>query len=87
MKPNLTILNISAGIFLLGCIIYTVVNYSVLSDAEGWGVVYMVGLFIFGLTAIIFDLLIQRFIEIKNYQIIVSLAVLAIYIVLFFLGR
>jgi uncharacterized PurR-regulated membrane protein YhhQ (DUF165 family) len=87
VKPNLTILNISAGIYLLGCIIYTIINYSVLSDAEGWGVVYMVGLFIFGTTAIIVDLLIQRFIVIKSYQLVVSLVVLAIYIVLFCLGR
>jgi uncharacterized PurR-regulated membrane protein YhhQ (DUF165 family) len=87
MKPNMTILNISAGLFLLGCIIYTVINYSVLSETEGWGVVYMVGLFIFGSTAIIIDLLIQRFIKIKNHQTIVSFAVLAIYIVLFFVGR
>lgn len=58
-----TILNVSTTIFLIGIIIYTIWNYSVLSHNEGWGIVAMFGLFIIRIIAVLIDLLIQKFIK------------------------
>jgi uncharacterized membrane protein HdeD (DUF308 family) len=41
-KP--TILNIVTGLFIVCTLFYTAFNYRQLSNAEGWGVVAMVGL-------------------------------------------
>jgi hypothetical protein len=86
MKYKLTILNASAFLFLIGCAIYTAINYSVLSGGEGWGIVYMIGLAGFGITAIIVDLVIQSLIKDKKKRLLVSLIVVAIYLLLFFIG-
>ncbi len=59
MKYKATILNVTAGLFLLGCIINTLVNYKTLSAGEGWGVVYMFGIGSFGVAALVVDLVIQ----------------------------
>ena len=86
MRYKLTVLNIATFVFLLGSIVYTVANYSTLSDGEGWGVVYMIGLFIFGATALIIDLIIQRLVKSKKTQFILSIAAMLIYVALFFSG-
>jgi peptidoglycan/LPS O-acetylase OafA/YrhL len=87
MKRGFTVLNIPVFLFLAGCIIYTIVNYSTLAREEGWGIVYMVGLFVFGSTALIADFLIKRFFKNKNTRLIASLVVLLIYVVFFFVGK
>jgi hypothetical protein len=86
MKYRFTILNITALLYLAGCIIYTLINYPVLSQGEGWGLAFMVGLFVFGLTAFVVDLIIQWIWGNKQNQQTVCIIVLAVYVVLFFLG-
>jgi hypothetical protein len=63
------------------------VNYSTLSQAEGWGIVYMVGLFLFGATAFVVNAIIQWLFNKKDHQHIAGVVALGIYIVLFFWGR
>ena len=86
MKYKLTVLNLTAFLFLLGIVIHTLINYATLSKGEGWGIVYMAGLFIFGATALIVDLTIQRLIKPKKTQFILSIAAVLIYLALFFSG-
>lgn len=54
-----TILNISAGLFILGIMIYSLLNWATLSGNGGWGVVYMVGLIGAGLVGGLADLTLQ----------------------------
>lgn len=61
MKMKLSVLNISAISFILGCIIYSVINYTELSKEEGWGIVAMIGLLGIGILLMAMDLLLQRF--------------------------
>ena len=60
MKFRPSILNIAAGLFLIGIIIYTILDYGQLSQGEGWGVVAMVGLFVVGIALLIIDFIIQK---------------------------
>ena len=83
MKYKLTLLNVAAFLFLIGCCIYTLLNYSTLSNAEGWGIVYMIGLSVFGLTALVVDLIIQWAVRSKETKIILNIVVLLIYLALF----
>jgi hypothetical protein len=53
-------LNSFAFLFLIGCIVYTIVNYAELSEGEGWGVVGMVGLCGFGILLLVIDIVIQN---------------------------
>jgi xanthine/uracil/vitamin C permease (AzgA family) len=87
MKFRFTILNVATFLFLISCIVYTIVNYSTLSYEEGWGVVYMVGIFLFGLTALIADFIIRRVIKNKTHQNITSAITLGVYVVIFFIGN
>jgi uncharacterized membrane protein HdeD (DUF308 family) len=56
-KP--TILNIAAVIIIVSCIVNTIVNYSQLSEGEGWGIVGMFGISGFGLALLLLDFIIQ----------------------------
>lgn len=85
MKYRLTILNGAAFLFLAGCIIFTVFNYSKMAAGEGWGVVYMVGLSVFGLTALVVDFIIQLIFKRKDYRENACIIALAVYIALYFL--
>jgi uncharacterized membrane protein HdeD (DUF308 family) len=60
MKSRFTILNISAILFIIGCIIFSVFNYQELSKEEGWGIVAMIGLIGIGTLLLGIDFLIQR---------------------------
>lgn len=86
MKFKPTILNVPAGIFLIACLVYTVINYSTLSYAEGWGVVFMVGVIAFGITAFIVDLIIQNVIKSSGMRLLFRIAALIAYFIFFFLG-
>jgi len=86
MKFKLTILNVAAMLFVAGCIIYTIVNYATLSYAEGWGVVLMVGLIGYGLSALLADLIIRIVFKKYKYQYWISAAVTAIYFVVLLAG-
>ncbi|MFT3822866.1 MAG: hypothetical protein QM731_03055 [Chitinophagaceae bacterium] len=75
-KP--TILNITAGLFIAGCIVYTAFNYRQLSASEGWGVVGMAGLLGFGAILLVIDFIIQQFFtDRKTVNIIGTLIIIA----------
>jgi len=59
MRYKRTILNVLAGIYIGGCFLYSIFNYSELAKGEGWGIVYMVGLAGIGVGVIVLDLVIQ----------------------------
>jgi hypothetical protein len=59
MRYKRTILNVTAGLFLLICVISTIINYDTLAAGEGWGVVGMFGLASIGVIALVIDLVIQ----------------------------
>jgi hypothetical protein len=61
MKYRPTILNICVGFFLIGILIYTILNFQELSACEGWGIVAMVGLTVIGLIAGFVDYILQLF--------------------------
>ncbi len=60
MNIKLTILNIAAGLFLLGCIIFMAFNYQKLSEGEGWGVLGMIGLLGVSVFLLVIDFIIQK---------------------------
>jgi hypothetical protein len=82
MKYKLTLLNIAAFLFLIGCGLYTFINYSVLSGGEGWGMLMIIVFGAFGVGALIIDLLIQIFVKSKDHQTILGAIVIAIIAVL-----
>lgn len=63
MNYKSTILNISAGVFLIGVLIFTIFNYEVLSGSGGWGMLYMVGISSAGILALLIDFFLQLFIK------------------------
>jgi hypothetical protein len=70
MKFKYSILNVPATLFIVGCLIYTAINYKTLSYEEGWGVVYMIGLCGLGLLLLIVDLIIQNVFT-KNWTVVI----------------
>ena len=58
-----TILNISAGLYLIACLLYTAINYGRLSSGGGWGVIAMIGLIALGVGSALVDLILQQFIK------------------------
>ena len=86
MKYRLTILNLSFWIFLLGCIVYTTMNYDQLSEGEGWGIVFMIGIIIFGASSLLVDFFIQWLVKNHRKQKIISALALIIYVILFWIG-
>ncbi len=63
MKYRPTVLNISVGLFLIGILIYTIVNHKILFEGEGWGIVFMFGLTLMGLLGGFIDLALQTIIR------------------------
>jgi hypothetical protein len=63
MRYRLSVLNVVTGLYLIGLIIFTIINYPELSYAEGWGVVYMVGLAAFGIVILVVDVILQQIIR------------------------
>ncbi len=78
-----TILNVSTGIFIASCIVYTIFNYSTLAAHEGWGIVVMVGLTASALIPLLIDLLLQVFIKDKRAVNITGLVVVIIFALLY----
>jgi hypothetical protein len=87
MKYKWSPLNIPAYIFLTWCILYTIINYSQLSEGEGWGVVAMFGLTGVGLSALVIDFAIQKYIVSRQIRIIVGSIIAVIYAVVLLFGR
>jgi ABC-type transport system involved in cytochrome c biogenesis permease subunit len=87
MKYRFTILNIAALVFLIACIIYTLIYYKQLSSGEGWGIVYMVGISVFGIIAFLIDFIIQFLLKQKKQQNIASIIALVILVSIFLIGN
>ncbi len=84
MKYRFTILNVSALIYLIGCICFTLINYARLSGGEGWGKAYMIVLFTLGLAALLVDFVIRKiFKDQKIQQIVSAIATVLIAIVIY----
>lgn len=86
MRYRLSILNVVTGFYLIGLVIFTIINYPALSYAEGWGVVYMVGLAAFGIVILVVDVILQQIIrDRKNMNIAGTvIAIIAATCLLFF---
>ena len=84
-KPS--ILNIYAILFLVGCIAFTIYNYDQLSEGEGWGVVGMIGLFVFGVILLVVDIVIRNIFKNKTTANIIRLLVAVISTILLFFFR
>ena len=61
-------------VYLTCCLIFTIIKWDTLSYAEGWGVVYMVGLFIIGLFGLLIDFILTLII--KNKKILNGIGIL-----------
>jgi len=85
MKFKLSILNIAAGLFLIGIIVYSIFNYGQLSEGEGWGVVAMAGLFGFGIVLLTLDFIIQKVFKSRSTINIIGAIVTVIATLLLFL--
>ena len=77
MNYRPTILNVSTACFLIGIIIYTIWNYTILSAEEGWGIVAMAGLAGIGIFAGLADLILQKAIKNRTIVNITGLILLA----------
>ncbi|MBS1778747.1 MAG: hypothetical protein JST70_05445 [Bacteroidetes bacterium] len=77
MKFKYSILNVPATLFIIGCLIYTAINYKKLSYEEGWGVVNMIGLCGLGLLLLIVDLIIQNVFK-KNRAVLITIEVIVL---------
>ena len=84
MKFKPSILKIYAIVFLIGCISYTIYNYGQLSEGEGWGVVGMVGLFVFGIFLFVGDIVIHNLFKNLTTANIIGLAIAVIVTLLVF---
>jgi hypothetical protein len=65
MQYKPTLLNISTALYLLGLVIYTLLNFKTLSAEEGWGIVGIIGLAGIGLLASLADWILQQFVRKK----------------------
>lgn len=61
-----TILKAYFVFYLVCCLIFTIVKWNTLSNAEGWGVVYMLGFIFIGLVGILADFILTLIIKNKN---------------------
>lgn len=80
MKYRLTFLNIAAFLFILYCIVTTLFRYDTLSKEGGWGVIAMMGLTAYAITALVVDLVIQWQVKGRLRQLFVSAIALLLYI-------
>jgi hypothetical protein len=75
MRLRLSILNVYAGLLLLGIIVYTIIQYDVLSEGEGWGVVLMVGLAGYAAVLLVIDIIIQLIVKNRKTANIIGLVI------------
>lgn len=69
-----TILRVYFLVYILSCLIFTIVRWKTLSFGEGWGIVYMVGLISIGLIRLLADLVL--FFKIKNEKVLNGIGIL-----------
>ncbi|PIQ47608.1 MAG: hypothetical protein COW03_14530 [Cytophagales bacterium CG12_big_fil_rev_8_21_14_0_65_40_12] len=89
IKQYLTPLIISGSIALIGAILNLILNWKELAYAEGWGVVGMIGILIYGSVAIITGFIIHLFSKKLKTRILIEVILIALVIsyVLLFSGR
>jgi len=63
MSYHFSILNSISTTCLLWIVIYTIWNYSILSEGEGWGIVAIFGILVIIFIAVIINLILQVFIK------------------------
>lgn len=63
MKYKPSLFNIFGGLGFIALLAYTIYNWNVLSNAEGWGVVAMVFYLFIILAAYVIDLILQMIIK------------------------
>lgn len=78
-----TILNVYFLIFILLCLLFTLLNWKQLSREEGWGIIYMIGLILVGLGGLGLDVILNKLI--KNNKILFTLEVVIALVFSFFL--
>jgi hypothetical protein len=66
LTKNITILKGYSLIYLACCLIFTLINWKTLSEEEGWGVVYMIGLIAIGLFRLLIDFVMTLLIKNKK---------------------
>ncbi len=77
MKP-FTVLKVFSIFYIISCLIYTLIKWKVLSNAEGWGIVYMLGLISFGLIGLLIDFILIK--TIKNKWLLNSIELIIVII-------
>ena len=85
MTYHPTVLNISSAFFVVGILVYSLLNWKVLSAGEGWGVVAMFGLLGVACVAGLADLILQALVKNSSWVNGIGLAIvigLAIAIIL-----
>ena len=80
---KLNILNLPILLYLLFCIVFTIINYTELAENEGWGIVGMVGISGITATGLIVDLIIHNTIKSTQIRFYVRLIALVFYTYLF----
>ena len=85
MNYQPTVLNISSALFVVGIMVYTLLNWKILSAGEGWGIVAMFGLLGLACVAGLADLILQALVRNSSWVNGIGLAIvigLAIAIIL-----
>ena len=62
----MTILKGYLLVYLACCLIFTIIKWEILSNGEGWGVVYMIGLTSAGLFGLLIDFIMTLLIKNKK---------------------
>ena len=60
--------------YIIGCLAFTTLQWKTLSQAEGWGVVYMIGLILMGLIGLLADVILTLII--KNRKVLNAVGIL-----------
>lgn len=76
---SLTILKSFSILFILGCLLYTAMKWKTLAYEEGWGVVFMIPLFLFGFIGLTLDFILTKMIKNKWLINIIGLVIVLIF--------
>jgi hypothetical protein len=75
---NMTILKGYSLVYLAFCLIFTIIKWETLSNGEGWGVVYMIGLISAGLFGLLIDFIMNLLI--KNKKVLNGIGIILVLI-------
>jgi hypothetical protein len=76
LTKNITILKGYLLVYLVCCLLFTILKWKILSSGEGWGVLYMIGLISIGLFGLLIDFIMTRFI--KNKKVLNGIGIILI---------